>query len=113
MYLHHLGLSIRTVAKYLFLLHIMLFTHHPKKPGSNLKLDSDVLENVQPEDFNLVLTGNDPNPVTFRYSGFGAEMLIDAGAYTIGECSSIVAVEDNVVEALLKSTVPTQQRHLV
>ena len=40
-------------------------------------------------------------------------MLIDAGAYTIGECSSIVAVEDNVVEALLKSTVPTQQRHLV
>ena len=35
------------------------------------------------------------------------------GAYTIGECSSIVAVEDNVAEALLKSTVPTQQRGLV
>ena len=49
----------------------MLFTHHPKKSGSNLELDSDVLENVQPEDFNLGLTGNDPNPATFSESGFG------------------------------------------
>ncbi len=52
--------------------------HHSKKSGSNLELDSDVLENVQPEDFNLGLTGNELYLATFRDSGFGAEMLIDA-----------------------------------
>jgi hypothetical protein len=62
---------------------------------------------------SIVITGNELNPATFRDSGFGAEMLIDAGAYTLGDCSSIVAIEDNVAEALLKSTVPTQQRYLV
>jgi len=36
---------------------------------------------MQPEDFNLVLTGNDPNPATFSESGFGAEVLVDAGVY--------------------------------
>ncbi len=79
--------------------------HHPKKSGSSLELDSDVHVNVQPEDFNLVLTGNDPNPATFRDLGFGAEMLKDAGAYTIGECSLIVAVRDKVAEALLQSNI--------
>ena len=102
--MHLLGLPIKNFEG-LSLLNIIFFANHRKKSSSNLELDSDVPENVQPEGFNFVTKGKDPNLVTFRDSSFETKLLIGAGAYIIDEFCSINAVEHSVPEALIKSQV--------
>jgi len=44
-----------------------------------------VLENVDASQFNLVVTGNDPNMTSFQGSSNGTNISLDSGNYTISE----------------------------
>ena len=60
---------------------------------SSLGIPSDdsvcqfVLENVDPNQFDLIVTGNNPNMTSFQGSANGTDISLDPGNYTVSESS--------------------------
>lgn len=60
---------------------------------SSLGIPSDdsvcqfVLENVDPNQFDLIVTGNNPNMTSFQGSANGTNISLDPGNYTVSESS--------------------------
>ena len=60
---------------------------------SSLGIPSDdsicqfVLENVAPNQFDLIVTGNNPNMTSFQGSANGTDISLDPGNYTVSESS--------------------------
>jgi hypothetical protein len=60
---------------------------------SSLGIPSDdsicqfVLENVDPSQFDLIVTGNNPNMTSFQGSSNGTNISLDTGNYTVSESS--------------------------
>ncbi|NOJ29826.1 MAG: hypothetical protein DA328_06635 [Nitrososphaeraceae archaeon] len=51
--------------------------------------DSEITSQIEPQDFEFTVTGNNPNPTTFQGSSSGVVVTLGAGSYDVEETDNV------------------------